>query len=854
MRATPRLALVALVACTDASLAKIGDPPQVNFVRPGDGTSFDPLTTVEVCLQVKDEADPAELQILLESDVDGILVDSPAAFGACTGGNLGVGIQLSDTTHVLTVTVVDPSSASDTARVSLTPTPDSPPGCVVGSPADGSAVVVGDPVVFEATVSDPETGAADLSVQWASDLDGVLFEGAPDSTGALSFTEAELSAGQHLLTLSVADARGNVERCTTDLTMDACTDDDGDGVTTCDGDCDDTDAEVSPDALEVLDGKDNDCDGEVDEETDLVDDDGDGFAEVDGDCDDTDPEVHPDAVEVWYDGVDGDCDEHSDYDADRDGQDTTAVGGLDCDDAEPTTYAGASETWYDGVDADCDGASDYDADADGQDSDTHGGTDCDDGDPTAYLGAPDAWYDGVDADCDGANDYDADADGFLSDAYGGADCDDGDAAVRPTATDTWYDGVDTNCDGASDYDADLDGYDSDAHGGADCDDTAAGVHPGATEVWYDGVDGDCDGASDLDADGDGYDSQSHGGDDCNDGLAAVHPGATDTWYDGLDSDCGGDNDYDADADGYLSDAYGGTDCDDTSSAVRPGAAEVWYDGLDSDCDGASDDDADGDGYDSDAHGGTDCDDTDAAVNPGESEVWYDGLDADCDGLSDYDADGDGDEVDAFGGADCDDTDATVWTGATELRDGQDNDCDDYCDEGLLAAGDLVINELMKDPSAVSDTTGEWFEVANVTTTDITLCAGWEVYDDDSDVFSIVSDVTIPGGAVAVFGRSTSTSATGGITVDYNYGSGMQLANGADEIVLFFDDPDGTPFEMSRVEYLDRPTWPDTSGKSISLDPDFQDETSNDSASSWCHGTSTFGAGDVGTPGSVNDEC
>ena len=39
-----------------------------------------------------------------------------------------------------------------------------------------------------------------------------------------------------------------------------------------------------------------------------TDDDGDGFSEVDGDCDDTDPAVSPDADELCDDGVDNDCD------------------------------------------------------------------------------------------------------------------------------------------------------------------------------------------------------------------------------------------------------------------------------------------------------------------------------------------------------------------------------------------------------------------------------------------------------------------------------------------------------------------------------------------------------------------
>jgi hypothetical protein len=54
------------------------------------------------------------------------------------------------------------------------------------------------------------------------------------------------------------------------------------------------------------------------------------------DCDDTDPDVYPGAVEVWYDGVDANCNGDSDYDADGDGVDAEGYGGTDCDDTDPS--------------------------------------------------------------------------------------------------------------------------------------------------------------------------------------------------------------------------------------------------------------------------------------------------------------------------------------------------------------------------------------------------------------------------------------------------------------------------------------------------------------------------------------
>jgi MYXO-CTERM domain-containing protein len=70
-------------------------------------------------------------------------------------------------------------------------------------------------------------------------------------------------------------------------------DDDGDGYSEIDGDCDDTDPSVI-----------GDCDGEIGVLTDM---DGVGYATEDGDCDDTNGWMHPQAKEVC-DDLDNDCD------------------------------------------------------------------------------------------------------------------------------------------------------------------------------------------------------------------------------------------------------------------------------------------------------------------------------------------------------------------------------------------------------------------------------------------------------------------------------------------------------------------------------------------------------------------
>jgi hypothetical protein len=121
---------------------------------------------------------------------------------------------------------------------------------------------------------------------------------------------------------------------------------DGDGFTS-DVDCDDSDPNVFPGAVELCNGKDDDCDGAVDEGLPVIDADHDGHylpgscAAPADDCDDTDPAVYPGAAEVC-DAKDNDCDggidEGLSVDADGDGH--YAIGSCllpadDCDDNDP---------------------------------------------------------------------------------------------------------------------------------------------------------------------------------------------------------------------------------------------------------------------------------------------------------------------------------------------------------------------------------------------------------------------------------------------------------------------------------------------------------------------------------------
>lgn len=79
---------------------------------------------------------------------------------------------------------------------------------------------------------------------------------------------------------------------------------------------------------------------------------------------------------------------------------------------------------------------------------------------------------------------------------------------------------------------------------------------------------------------------------------------------------------------------------------------------------------------------------------------------------------------------------------------------------------LLITELMKDPDAVDDDLGEWFEVMNVGDRSASL-ATLAVEDDDGDGFQVEAWTLAPG-AVVVFGASADTGLNGGAPVQIAY--------------------------------------------------------------------------------------
>ena len=88
---------------------------------------------------------------------------------------------------------------------------------------------------------------------------------------------------------------------------------------------------------------------------------------------------------------------------------------------------------------------------------------------------------------------------------------------------------------------------------------------------------------------------------------------------------------------------------------------------------------------------------------------------------------------------------------------------------------LVINEVMPDPTVVTDANGEWIEIYNRGLDAVDL-NGWRLVSANDAQHTISGTVVIPARGYVVLGRSTDFATNGGVPVAYGYGATVNLNN------------------------------------------------------------------------------
>ena len=162
----------------------------------------------------------------------------------------------------------------------------------------------------------------------------------------------------------------------------------------------------------------------------------------------------------------------------------------------------------------------------------------------------------------------------------------------------------------------------------------------------------------------------------------------------------------------------------------------------------------------------------------------------------------------------------------------------YSDQGI------VISEIMANPGSVSDSYGEWFEIVNTTDSTIDL-QGWSIKDLDGDEHELSSDqasILISPEEYFVLAKNNDQSLNGGVEVDYVY-EGYSLSNSDDEVILL----DASGSVVDEVHYSNG--WPFSSGVSMEIHDPLID---NALIGSWFSSTSSYGNGDMGSPGAAFD--
>ncbi|MCK5137240.1 MAG: DUF4493 domain-containing protein [Bacteroidales bacterium] len=170
--------------------------------------------------------------------------------------------------------------------------------------------------------------------------------------------------------------------------------------------------------------------------------------------------------------------------------------------------------------------------------------------------------------------------------------------------------------------------------------------------------------------------------------------------------------------------------------------------------------------------------------------------------------------------------------------------------GAVGYGEILITEIMNNPSALSDTEGEWFEIYNNSDHVVNL-QNLVLGRDDANRHIITDPIELSPAAYFVFTRNElATDATN----VYIYGSDILLPNTGAVLSIYNEGTETNPGALIFSVNYGGDNFPDNSGASISLNPDMINAADAIIGTSWCTSTSVYNTGDFGTPGVVNDFC
>lgn len=179
-------------------------PPDCEITAPENNQSFEIGSTVlfEGTATDNDIASSA-LDVEWKSNVDGVL----STTAPTSAGNMSFGASaLSQGTHTITLTVWDELGAdcSDAILVTL----GSGPSITITDPTTGDVYNEGTSVAFSANVTDADDSPTALDITWSSSLDGDLSTASANSSGITSFSDRNLSVGEHTITVTATDPDG----------------------------------------------------------------------------------------------------------------------------------------------------------------------------------------------------------------------------------------------------------------------------------------------------------------------------------------------------------------------------------------------------------------------------------------------------------------------------------------------------------------------------------------------------------------------------------------------------------------------------------------------------------------------